>query len=94
MKKLLHDAQTQELNFGPNMKIMGEQVVEREHKFQALIDNLVDKQITFNVRQKVCLILLQHKLSSLQLEVKRKEAETSSVIDSRSCHKVVEESRL
>jgi hypothetical protein len=48
------------------MKIMGEQVVGLEHKVQALIDSLVEKPIAFNVRQKVCLVPLQHKLSSLQ----------------------------
>lgn len=39
VKKLLHDAQAQEFNFGPNMKIMGKWVVELEQKVQALTDN-------------------------------------------------------
>jgi hypothetical protein len=39
VKKLLHDAQAQELNFGPNMKIMGKWVVELEQKVQALTNN-------------------------------------------------------
>ncbi len=65
VKKMLHDARAQKFNFGPTMKIMGDYVVELERKIQALIDNLVDRWIAFNVRLKVCPILLQRKLSSL-----------------------------